>query len=102
MALFGRDRRAAEHQRAPTPAAARLAEPLRSGDAEWLATHLAWCAPCGAVADEYDRQRVELRTLRLESPTPPRDLWARTAASLDAVAGTSAARRGAAARPSGG
>ena len=33
----------------------------------------------------YDAQRKALRALRSELPEPPRDLWARTAASMDAV-----------------
>ena len=73
---------ARDHARARELAAARLGEPLDPDEASWLETHLAWCAPCRAVAGEYGSQRLELRALRLDAPIPPRDLWARTSAAL--------------------
>jgi hypothetical protein len=57
-------------------------EPLEWMEAAWLEEHLDDCADCRAVAAEYAAQRDELRALR--PPVPPRDLWARTAAALDA------------------
>lgn len=92
--VFGmRDRFGAEHARARELAAERLAEPLAPEDADWLATHLRWCAPCRAVAGEYEAQRLELRGLRLDEPPPPRDLWARTAAAIDIERGHAGAGR---------
>jgi hypothetical protein len=79
-----RDRFDPEHVRARELAAAKIGELLDPDDAAWLETHLAWCAPCRAVAGEYESQRLELRALRLNEPQPPRDLWARTAAALEA------------------
>lgn len=81
---FGRDPFPGEHDRARRLCAERLAGPLDDDDeALWLSTHLAWCAPCRAVRDEYEAQRLELRSLRLAAPQPPRTLWARTSALLD-------------------
>ena len=81
---FGRDPLPGEHDRARRLSAERLAGPLADDDqALWLSTHLAWCAPCRAVRDEYEAQRLELRSLRLAAPQPPRTLWARTSALLD-------------------
>jgi len=75
---------AADHDRARNLAATRLDEALAATDLAWLEDHLAACADCAAVAAEYDEQRVSLRAFRLDLPEPPRDLWARTAAALDA------------------
>jgi len=85
---FAHDPFGAEHERARRLAAdrisvGRLGEALDDTEAAWLAAHLAWCAPCRAVHDEYEAQRVELRSLRLDEPLPPRNLWARTAVALD-------------------
>lgn len=81
---FGRDPFPGEHDRARRLCAERLAGPLDDDDeALWLSTHLGWCAPCRAVRDEYEAQRLELRSLRLAAPQPPRTLWARTSALLD-------------------
>lgn len=74
----------ADHERARELAAARFADPLDAAEADWLAAHLAWCSTCRAVANEYESQRIALRALRLDAPTPPRDMWARTAAALEA------------------
>ncbi len=84
------DPRSADHRRARELAARAVDEPLGRADAAWLVGHLAHCSPCRGVAAEYDEQRVLLRRLRETTPLPPRDLWARTAASIEA----SAARRG--------
>jgi hypothetical protein len=47
------------------------------------------------VAAEYDEQRLALRGLRHDQPQPPRDLWARTAAAIEAEpARRRSARRG--------
>ncbi|HEY6571210.1 MAG TPA: hypothetical protein VIZ22_13020 [Candidatus Limnocylindrales bacterium] len=75
---------AADHERARELAAQRVDGPVAPDDAGWLNDHLAWCGPCRAVAAEYDEQRLALRALRHDPPTPPRDLWARTAAAIEA------------------
>ena len=75
---------AADHERARQLAAARVDSAIEPADAHWLNDHLAWCGPCRAVAAEYDEQRLSLRALRFEEPVPPRDLWARTAAKIEA------------------
>jgi hypothetical protein len=83
----GRDRFRRDHDRARELAAARLGEPLSAEESGWLQAHLAWCAPCRAVAAEYDTQRISLRALRLDAPVPPRDLWARTFSAIEAEEG---------------
>ena len=75
---------AAGHQRARQLAAARVDEPLAPSDEAWLAGHLEGCAACAAVATEYDAQHDLFGALRGATPQPPRDLWARTAAVIDA------------------
>ena len=87
-----RDRFDREHERARQLAAMRVGEPLDPEDAGWLDTHLAWCAPCRAVAGEYANQRLELRALRHEHPVAPRDLWARTSAAIDLERGRTSVR----------
>lgn len=75
------------HDRARTRAAERLDGPLEPREAAWLDGHLAECAECRAIADAYAANRLELRGLRDFKPLPPRDLWARTAASIEREAG---------------
>jgi hypothetical protein len=72
------------HERARVRLAERLDEPLDWLEAAWLAEHLDDCADCRTVDAEYAAQRAELLALR--PPVPPRDLWARTSAALDAEA----------------
>ena len=83
MSLRFTRRATADHDRARELAAARLDEVLLAGDAAWLEAHLAACPDCRAVAAEYDGQRSLFGALRLDTPEPPRDLWARTAAVID-------------------
>ncbi len=92
MTRIVRDRFDREHERARDLAAMRVGEPLDPDDAGWLDTHLAWCAPCRAVAGEYANQRLELRALRLDHPVPPRDLWARTSSAIDLERGRTSVR----------
>jgi hypothetical protein len=75
------------HTRAHELAAQRLDEPLSQGDDAWLTQHLEACDGCRSVAAEYEAQRTALRALRDAQPEPPRDLWARTSAAIDAGAG---------------
>lgn len=90
---------AADHERARTLAASSLDGPLGEADAGWLTDHLGWCRPCRAVAVEYDEQRIAIRALRHDQPQAPRDLWARTAAAIEAD--PVHARRGGRRRPAG-
>ena len=82
--LFARAGSTADHDRARDLAAARLDDRLPGADDAWLEDHLAGCGDCAAAAAEYDEQRLSLRAFRLDLPVPPRDLWARTAAAIEA------------------
>ncbi len=81
---FARDGAAADHERARDLAATRLGEALHVGDVAWLEDHLAGCGDCAAAAAEYEEQRRSLQAFRLDFPEPPRDLWARTSAAIEA------------------
>ena len=61
--------------------AARLDRPLTRVELRTLTGHLKKCAACQGVETEYRNERGLLRGLA--APIPPRDLWARTSASLD-------------------
>ena len=80
-------RASADHDRARELAALRVDEPLEPADAAWLDAHLDACDACAAVAADYDTDRLLFAALRDASPQPPRDLWARTAAAIDAEPG---------------
>jgi hypothetical protein len=71
------------HVRARADLSDRLDSPLEPAEANWLSSHLEGCPDCRSAADAYEIQRLELRTLRDRTPTPPRDLWARTAAAIE-------------------
>jgi hypothetical protein len=71
------------HERARVRAAERLDGPLQPAEADWLATHLAGCQECQGIAEAYAEDRLALRELRHDTPEPPRDLWARTAAGIE-------------------
>ena len=75
-----------DHDRARALAARRLDGALVPAEDAWLTIHLAECAGCRSVADAYDADRAALRRLRDAVPEPPRDLWARTAARIEAEA----------------
>jgi hypothetical protein len=85
----------ADHDRARELAALRVDEPLEPADGAWLDAHLAVCDACAAAAADYDTDRLLFSALRAAPPEPPRDLWARTAAAIDAEPG----QRHAVARP---
>ncbi len=70
------------HDRARELLGERFTETVDAADAAWLEEHLAGCAPCREVDAAYRADRRELRGLRV--PEPPRDLWARTSAAIDA------------------
>ncbi|HEY5628047.1 MAG TPA: zf-HC2 domain-containing protein, partial [Candidatus Limnocylindrales bacterium] len=78
---------AAGHERARELAAARIDEVLPPADAAWLADHLAACPACAAVDAEYAALHVRFAAMRDNLPQPPRDLWARTSAAIDAERG---------------
>lgn len=61
--------------------AARLERPLTRIELRALNAHLKTCVECQQVEADYRTQRTLVRGLA--APIPPRDLWARTSASLD-------------------
>ncbi len=71
------------HVRARADLSDRLDGTLDPTEASWLSDHLEACPDCRVIADAYAAQRHELRALRDRTPTPPRDLWARTAAAIE-------------------
>jgi hypothetical protein len=77
-------RDAADHERALELASTRMDEVLPAGESAWLEAHLDRCDACRRVIGEYEVQRSALRALFAQRPEPPRDLWARTAAAMDA------------------
>ena len=72
-----------QHDRARARLSERLDGPLEPEESQWLDDHLASCDDCAVTATEYAAQRLELRVLRDRMPIPPRDLWARTATSIE-------------------
>ena len=72
-----------QHDRARARLSERLDGPLDPEESQWLDEHLASCDDCAVTATEYAAQRLELRALRDRTPVPPRDLWARTATSIE-------------------
>ena len=89
------DQWADPHARARTRLAERMDGPLGLTESTWLDEHLAGCAACTAIANAYEDDRLALRGLRSQQPDPPRDLWARTAASIESAAtGRRPAREG--------
>ncbi len=79
------------HARARSLLSDRLEAPLSDVDTAWLDAHLATCADCTTAAADYESQRTMLRMM--PAPEPPRDLWARTRAALEAGEAGSAAGR---------
>ncbi len=72
------------HVRARSDLSDRLDFSLEPDEAAWLETHLGACPDCRSIEAAYAAQRLELRALRDRTPAPPRDLWARTSAAIDA------------------
>jgi hypothetical protein len=77
----------ASHDRARAIVSVGFQEPTDPADEAWLAAHLAGCGECRAEMDAYRADRELLRSLRDLPAEPPRDLWARTAASIEREAG---------------
>ena len=75
------------HAHARMRLAERLDGPLGLAETTWLDEHLAGCPSCAAMAAAYEDDRHALRALRDQPPEPPRDLWARTAAAIEAESG---------------
>lgn len=84
------------HAHARMRLAERLDGPLGLAESTWLDEHLLGCPACTAIAAAYEDDRLALRSLRDQRPEPPRDLWARTAAAIEAesTVDTGASRRG--------
>lgn len=80
------DRWSDEHAHARKRLAERLDGPLGLTESTWLDEHLAGCPSCAAIAAAFDDDRLALGALRDKAPEPPRDLWARTAAAIEAEA----------------
>ena len=72
------------HVRARADLSDRLDFSLEPDEAAWLDSHLVACPDCRSIAAAYAAQRLELRALLGRNPAPPRDLWARTAAAIEA------------------
>src|SRR4051794_2734441 len=70
-----------QHARYRELIAGRLEKPLSRVELRQLNSHLKTCPSCRALEGEYRAERGLLRAL--PAPIPPRDLWARTSASLD-------------------
>jgi len=83
----------ATHDRARAMASDRLIAPLSDDDEAWLVGHLDGCGDCRQAVEAFEADRMLLRTLRDDSPEPPRDLWARTSAAIEREAGHGSARR---------
>ncbi len=79
-----RDQWSDAHAHARMRLAERLDGPLGLAESTWLDEHLAGCPDCTAIAAGYEDDRLALRSLRDQRPDPPRDLWARTAAAIEA------------------
>jgi hypothetical protein len=77
----------ASHDRARSIIATGFLEPTDAADDAWLETHLEGCAECLADLHAFAADRELLRSLRSTQPEPPRDLWARTASSIERDAG---------------
>ena len=87
--MTGLRRGDADHDRALELAAWRVDGILDASLDAWLEDHLAGCEACSAVAAAYNEQHELFAALREATPEPPRDLWARTAAAIEASGGRS-------------
>jgi len=75
----------ATHDRARALSSRRLLETLDADSDAWLNRHLDACTECRREDDAFAADRALLRSLRDKPIEPPRDLWAKTAAALDAA-----------------
>jgi hypothetical protein len=98
----GRNHARPDHERARELAAARPDGFLTPPEEAWLDAHLAGCHECRSIAAALDSQRAMFSDARGAWPEAPRDLWARTAAAIEAESrSTSRSRRAAGAGPLG-
>ncbi|HSG86374.1 MAG TPA: hypothetical protein VLA23_08545 [Candidatus Limnocylindrales bacterium] len=74
-----------DHLRARLMASDALEGPLPHDDLAWLERHQIACDECRTAAADYANQRALLRGQA--APEPPRDLWARTRAAIEADSG---------------
>jgi hypothetical protein len=72
---------------------------LEPAESAWLDEHLAGCDACAAAAADYGTDRLLLQGLRDAAAEPPRDLWARTAAAIEAEGSRRSPRTAPAGRP---
>jgi len=75
------------HDRARALSSRRLLESLDADEEAWLGGHLETCTECRTEDEGFAADQALLRSLRDKPIEPPRDLWARTSAALDAAAG---------------
>jgi hypothetical protein len=75
------------HDRARALSSRRLLESLDADEEAWLGRHFETCTECQAENEGFAADQALLRSLREQPIEPPRDLWARTSAALDAAAG---------------
>ncbi|HEY2916113.1 MAG TPA: zf-HC2 domain-containing protein, partial [Candidatus Limnocylindrales bacterium] len=73
----------APHDRARALISAGFLGPVSEADEGWLEGHLERCPECRADRAGYLADRSLLQSLRQSPPSPPRDLWARTAAAIE-------------------
>jgi len=83
----------ASHDRARSLSSRQLVEPLTPDEDTWLEGHLDACTECRRESEAFVADHELLRSLRDAPIEPPRDLWARTAAALDAAAASRPPRR---------
>jgi len=69
------------HEPFRTLLAQQMDGPLDAADDTRLEAHLADCPACRSVARDYAVDRERMRAI--QTPEPPRDLWARTSSALD-------------------
>jgi hypothetical protein len=81
-----------DHERARELVSWCLTGVLEPAEEAWLDEHLAVCDACAAAAADFDTDHLLLQGLRDLAPEPPRDLWARTAAAIEAEGGSRAGR----------
>jgi hypothetical protein len=86
------------HDRARATWSFGMLEPNEPGEEAWLEEHLSRCGDCRLEREAYLEDRRLLRSLREQSPEPPRDLWARTAAAIERESRRTS-RRGGSANP---
>jgi hypothetical protein len=80
-----------DHLRARSLASDALDELLTHDDLAWLERHQMACDECRAAAADYASQRALFQAQAY--PEPPRDLWAKTRAAIEADSGRPSRQR---------